>query len=145
MRALATDGYEVALIPAGHTFAAVTQALADGATIGGLTDEDSLYGDSIHPSNAGRYISALSAFSAVYDTDTIGAAMPNGFRLTDYGAQLDSQGIDAVQRIAFQTHLQLTAVPEPMSGCILTVLSLGVLVRQLQRRRKRDGESTCRS
>ncbi|MCA9131728.1 MAG: hypothetical protein KDA45_01170 [Planctomycetales bacterium] len=111
---LKAEGYDVGLIPAGHTFAAITEAMNNGLTIEGLATPNDLYRDTIHASNAGKYAAALAAFSAVYGVDPTGQTMNTyPFDLPGYGPVLAGEGITKVQQLAWQTHLTVAAIPEP--------------------------------
>jgi hypothetical protein len=138
MSTLKAEGYaNVDIIGAGHSFAAVAEALKDGVSIGGLTSVDDLYRDGLHASNAGKYIAAISAFAAVYGKDPSGQTMANfPFTLPGYGTQLNADGVQAVQEIVWQTRNSIVAVPEPGTMLTLGAALSGLLVRNIRKRRK---------
>jgi len=63
--ALATNGYEALIIPAGESF---SNAVATSATL----SKADLYQDNLHPSDVGYYLSALVHYSVLYRQTPVG-------------------------------------------------------------------------
>jgi Dockerin type I domain len=118
---LRQSGYEISLIPAGHTFNAIIDAIRSGKSIvmqdkvnGSLLSheltEEELWRDGLHASHATQLSTGLTALSAIY------GIKPTGINALDYSLQelkaVDSyvspHGTKMLAAIAWQTYLYTT-------------------------------------
>ena len=122
---LASAGYDITLIKAGHAFSAVAEELQN-APLGNLSDSTQLYRDNIHGSNAGRYLASAVAFQTITGQSAmdIGDATDfSQYAINFHGTVANNEASAGLRRIA-----NATAVPEPTSNIVMAILFLSALV-----------------
>lgn len=92
---------QIAVIPAGQVMAAVVRAI-DRGEISGVTSRTELFSDTIHLSDQGAYVVALTHFAVLYHRSPVGLphqlTRPDGTPATAFGAGAANQ----IQRIVWQ-------------------------------------------
>jgi hypothetical protein len=113
------------IIPAGHVYQAIAEALQAPGGVPGLSAITDLYGDAIHPNNAGAYVESLTAYSVIYGKSPVGLPYTSSFSNPSWGALLDPAAITPVQQLTWQTTQPFIAVPEgnALIGCSLAMLA----------------------
>jgi len=115
---LARLGYDVPLIPVGHTFVAMIDAIRNGSKIELLANENNeqqlramveadFWRDAIHASLTGKYIAGLAAYATLYATPPRGInPVVYTWYYTREGATLPSdEGIKTIEHMVWNTHL----------------------------------------
>jgi len=115
---LIRSGYDAPLIPVGHTFVAMIDAIRNGTKIELLVNENNegqlrgmveaeFWRDPIHASLTGKYVAGLSAYATLYSTPPVGIdPVAYTWYYTRIGATLPSiDGMKTIEHIVWNTHL----------------------------------------
>jgi hypothetical protein len=123
MSDLSQSGYEVSLVPVGHSFISIIDAIRSGTTIEMIRKEGAnfttyslteaaLWRDAIHASSTGAFVAGLTAYSALYGTEPVGFDPIDYANVNAFSADyLSPSGARLVEQIVWNSYV--SAIPEP--------------------------------
>jgi len=128
------------LIPAGQVFYEIGRQLRSGVEIPGLSAIENLYGDQVHPSNAGAYAAALTAYTVLYGKSPVGLGYPSQMLDSNWGYVLPEEGRLPMQQLVADVVL----VPEPRAATLVVGAACTMfLARYLIRFKRPRPRLTC--
>jgi hypothetical protein len=120
------------IIPVGHVYNAIAEATLQPGGVPGISSVTTdLYGDPIHPNNAGAYVESLTAYSVIYGKSPVGLPYTSSFSNPLWGTLLDPAAVTPVQVITWQATQPFLAVPEGNA-----LVGVGAAMWMIVRRRR---------